>query len=98
MSTLNGAPIRMSSLFRTSATRSTLKSVGCRALAARFTTAAVDTVHAVDVERLGEAGRDATRGLYGTAETGGEVGLDGGPEVIEAAGEAGRVIVPPKAR
>ena len=63
MSTLNDPPVRISSLFRTSATRSTVKSVGCRAPAARFTTVVVVAVDVVNVEGLGEAGRDDTRGL-----------------------------------
>lgn len=63
MSTLNVPPARISSLFRTSATRSTLKSVGWRAPATRFTTVAAVAVDVVNVERAGEAGRDATRGL-----------------------------------
>ena len=63
MSTLNVPPVRIASLFRTPASRSTLKSVGWRAPAARFTTVAVDVVDVVNVERAGEAGRDATRGL-----------------------------------
>jgi len=63
MSTLNDSPTRISSLFSTSAVRSTLKSVGCRAPAGRFTIVAVVAVDVVYVERVGETGRDDTRGL-----------------------------------
>jgi len=63
MSTLNDPPIRIASLFSTSAVKSMLKSVGCRAVASRLITVAIIVGGGVNAERVGEAGRDATRGL-----------------------------------